>query len=200
VYTVIERIVETLEGPHGPAHFVNPTLVVRGCVDGHKRSYAIGDPVECSGGGSASGCWGIGRETLAGTMVAYEETSVSSEGNEGGSSSYLVVVRDLRTGRVLHRLPTGTPLHASPGYVGVGAVAAIVVKSNGSVAWIADDYERSSGADTPSETRYFDVEAVDPSGSRLLAAGPNIDLSSLALAGSTLYWTQGGKPASTALH
>jgi len=198
VYTVTERVVETLEGPHGPTHFVNPTLVVRGCVDGHRRSHAIGEPVECSAG-STSGCGGIDRETLDDTMVAYEEISVSSEGNGGGSSSYLVIVRDLRTGRVLHRTPTGTPLQPRSDYVGVGNAVAIVVKSDGSVAWIADDYERSSGAGTPSETRYFDVEAVDSSGSRLLASGTNVDPSSLALAGNTLYWTQGGKPASTAL-
>lgn len=214
VYEIVERVAETLEGPHGPTHFVNPTLVVRGCVDGRRRSYAIGEPVECSGGGNASGCGGIARETLAGTMVAYEETSVSSEGNGGGSSSYVVVVRDLRTGRVLHRTPTGTPLRAQAGYVGVGNAVAIAVKSDGSAAWIADDYERSVGVGTRSEAPYFDVEAVDKTGTRLLAAGTTVDPSSLSLSlgatnvggqsatlpGSTLYWMQDGKPASAVLN
>jgi hypothetical protein len=210
VYTVTERVVETLEGPHGPTHFVNPTLVVRGCVDGHRRSYAIGEPVECSAG-STSGCGGIDRETLTGTTVAYEEMSVSSEGNGGGSSSYIVVVRDLRTGRILHRTPTGTPLRPRSGYVGVGKAVAIVVKGDGSVAWIAEDYERSSGA--RGVVSYFDVEAVDKTGARLLAAGTTVDPSSLSLSlgatnvgpqsatllGSTLYWTQDGKPVSAVL-
>jgi hypothetical protein len=200
VYTVTERSRETLEGPHGPSHFVVRTAGIWGCIQGQRRSYRLGGVENCSAGGAASFCSGIAHEALDGTAVAYEEFSVSSELNEEQNDQWHVVVRDLRTGRVLHRLPTGTPLKTSPGYVGVGVVAAIVVKSNGSVAWIADDYERSSGVGTPSETRYSDVEAVDSSGSRLLASGVNVDPSSLALAGSTLYWTQGGKPASTALH
>jgi hypothetical protein len=122
-----------------------------------------------------------------------------------------VVVRDLRTGRVLHRVPTGAPLEPKPGYVGVGNVVSIVVKSDGAVAWIADDYERSG---TAHGTEYIDVYAVDKSGTRLLAAGTEIDPSSLALSvggsnigqgsrtapGSTLYWTQGGQPMSASLN
>jgi hypothetical protein len=89
----------------------------------------------------------------------------------------------------------------------------LVLKSDGSVAWIADDYERSSkllGAGAP----YFDVYATDKTGTRLLASGTNIDPSSLALSvgasgvnakprtieGSTLFWTQGGLSASTLLN
>src|SRR4029077_17139210 len=98
-------------------------------------------------------------------------------------------------------------------YIGVGNVVALVLKSDGSVAWIADDYMRSI---TPGGTGppYFDVYAVDRSGTRLLASGTDVDPSSLALsvggnnigmssrsvAGSTLYWTQGGKPFSTTLN
>jgi hypothetical protein len=111
---------------------------------------------------------------------------------------------------VLHRVPTGAPLEPAPYYVGVGNVVAIIVKSDGAVAWIADDYERSvAGAE------YFDVYAVDESGTRLLASGTNIDPSSLALSvggamgtasnpssasGSTLYWTQEGKAMSAPLN
>ena len=61
---------------------------------------------------------------------------------------------------------------------------------------------------------YFDVYACDKSGTRLLASGTNVDPSSLALstgatgigvypssiAGSTLYWTQEGKQASSTLN
>jgi hypothetical protein len=126
----------------------------------------------------------------------------------------VVVVRDLRTGRVLHKSPTGSPLRPEAGYVGVGNVVAIVLKGDGAVAWIADDYERSSGAGTANEAVYFDVEAVDRTGSRLLASGTAVDPSSLSLAvgatnvgyhsaalmGSLLYWTEGGTPASAVLH
>jgi hypothetical protein len=45
----------------------------------------------------------------------------------------------------------------------------------------------------------FEVHAADRTGSRLLASGPTIDPHSLALAGSTLYWTQGGKPFTASL-
>jgi hypothetical protein len=41
---------------------------------------------------------------------------------------------------------------------------------------------------------------VDKNGSRLLASSTEIDPSSLALAGSTLYWTQGGKSMSSPLN
>lgn len=183
-------------------------LGVWGCVYGHKRPFFLGPlPYGSSSGGSA----GVEHETLAGPIVAYEEASLG--GAQSRRAEWHVVVRDLRTGRVLRRVPTGVPLKPGPEYVGVGNVVSIVVKSDGAVAWIADDYERSAtvhGTGLP----YFDVYAVDKSGTRLLAAGTEIDPSSLAFSvtgtnigqgsraapGSTLYWTQGGKPMSAALN
>jgi hypothetical protein len=182
-------------------------LGVWGCAYGHKRPYFLG-PLPY--GSSSGGGGGVGHETLAGPIVAYEEVSMG--GSEYGRAVWLVIVRDLRTGRVLRRVPTGTPLKPRPGYVGVGNVVSIVVKSDGAVAWIADDYERSAtahGTGLP----YFDVYAVDKTGTRLLASGTNLDPSSLALstgatgisgypssiAGSTLFWMQGGKSESAPL-
>lgn len=72
-----------------------------------------------------------------------------------------MVVRDLRTGKVLHRESTGTP-SASSKDIGVGATVAIVVKSDGAVAWINVD-ELS-----------YQAHAVDKTGSRLLASGSDI--------------------------
>ena len=180
-----------------------------GCVYGRHRPYFLG-PLPY---GSASGAGGVRDETLAGSVVAYADTSIG--GSQSGRAEWRVVVRDLRTGRVLHKVSTGAPLKPRPGYVGVGNVVSIVVKSDGAVAWIADDYERSRpfGASGP-EVPYFDVYAVDKSGTRLLAAGTEIDPSSLALSvggsnigqgsrtapGSTLYWTQGGKSESAILN
>lgn len=109
-------------------------------------------------------------------------------------------------------IPTGVPLKPEPRYVGVGQIVALVLKSDGSVAWIAEDYERSSklyGVGAP----YFDVYATDKAGTRLLASGTGIDPSSLALSvgdfgvngflrtvvGSTVYWAQGGKSESASL-
>jgi hypothetical protein len=67
----------------------------------------------------------------------------------------------------------------------------IVVKNDGAVAWIND---------TVQEENRFEVHAFDATGERVLAVGSNIAPESLALAGSTLYWTQGGKPFSATLH
>jgi hypothetical protein len=90
---------------------------------------------------------------------------------------------------LLHRLPTGTPV--APEQVGGGEAAAIVVKNDGAVAWILQTHW------APAE---YEVHAVDKSGRRLLAQGHDIGPGSLALAGSTLYWTQGNKPFSSLLN
>ncbi|MGC2656183.1 MAG: hypothetical protein WA317_21880, partial [Mycobacterium sp.] len=57
----------------------------------------------------------------------------------------------------------------------------IVVKSDGAVAWIAEDGSVMSTSDPSSMVSAFAVEAVDDSGMRLLASGGEIDPSSLAL-------------------
>jgi hypothetical protein len=189
-------------------------LNIRGCANGQRRAFFI---ASCNRHEAGAACAEELHVTLAGAVVAYEEffTTASRYTREGEAvtSSWRVIVRDLRTGRVLHAVPTGTPLKPEPRYVGVGNIAALVLKSDGAVAWIAEDYERSA---TPRGTGapYFDVYAVDKSGTRLLASGTDVDPSSLALsvgathlgdyphtiAGSTLYWTQGGKSCSTTLN
>ena len=68
---------------------------------------------------------------------------------------------------------------------------AIVVKSDGAVAWIVR---------TDPEEGMYQVHALDQTGSRVLSTGSDIAPSSLALAGSTLYWTQGGEPHSATLN
>lgn len=158
---------------------------VYGCAYGHRRSYALGPPPE---GSTPEPSASVEQETLAGPIVAYEENYISESLNR-----WFVVVRDLRTGRVLHKLPTGTPNPPSAQLVGDGYAVAIVVKSDGAVAWIV----RTRIEPQPNE---YQVRAVDKSGSRLLASGTAIDPSSLALAGSTLYWTQGGRPFSAFLN
>ena len=127
---------------------------------------------------------------LAGTITAYERASIG--GALSGNAEYFVVVRDLRTGRILHYVPTGESISPLPGIVGDGPVIAIVVKSDGAVAWTVDTEE--SGGNS------YHVHALDKNGQRVLASGADIDPHSLALAGSTLYWAQGGKPFSTTLN
>jgi hypothetical protein len=167
------------------------TRQIYGCVYGHRGAYRLGvAPRTETTKYMEETHYGDTGEILAGPIVAYEFFTIPSFGRP----FWKVVVQDLRTGRALRDEPTGTP--ASPGLepevrAGIGHTTAIVLKSNGSVAWIV-----STGED---EGRY-QVHAADTAGSRLLAFGANIAPHSLALAGSTLYWTQGGKPLSAVLN
>ena len=74
-----------------------------------------------------------------------------------------------------------------------------MVKSDGAVAWMVQVNAGWTG-----NPIYREVYAVDASGTRLLAEGEEglnpIERGSLALAGSTLYWTQSGKPFSAPLN
>jgi membrane protease YdiL (CAAX protease family) len=146
-----------------------------------------------TGGCSSRGCGGTSHFALAGSIVAYQEfqneegTFSSAEGHE----SWQIIVRDLRSGRVVREVPTGTPTPPSPRLIGAGFATEIVVKSDGALAWIVE-----SGV-LPSA---FEVHAVDWAGSRLLASGSDIDPHSLALSGNTLYWTQGGSALSAFLN
>jgi hypothetical protein len=115
--------------------------------------------------------------------VAYEDGSGGEEFN-----SYFVVVRNLHTGRVIRKMPTGTPATPSKSLVGLGPTTAIVLKSDGAVAWIVN---------TGSE---YQVHATDASGSRTLASGTDIGRESLALASNTIYWTENSTAMSAPLN
>lgn len=198
IYTVEQYV--KWEGVAGPQRFFSTGhLLLRGCAHGQKRSYGLGE--YCSREAEVGTAPCAEPVSLAGAMVAYGDAWVSEDRYQTsiGSSEWRVIVRDLRTGRVLHDVPTGAALRPVREYIGVGPAVAIVVRSNGAVAWIAEDYERSSGLGTPVEVPYFDVYAADKGGTRLLASGFDVNPSSLALAGGTLYWTQNGKPVSAVL-
>jgi len=169
-----------LTGPYRPRE-------IDGCAYGHDGVSVLGEPL---GLPDPQGNSGVSRETLAGAIVAYEFSSEPGFGSRGGGAA-LVVVRDLRSGRVLHKVPTGTPSVPRAAGIGLGPALSLVVKSDGAVAWIVSAGFRNG---------YYQVHALDGSGSRTLATGRSIDPHSLALAGSTLYWTQEGKPFSSALN
>jgi hypothetical protein len=171
------------------------STVIRGCAYGQRRSYPFGAiGVECIPGGE-SGCGGTEHVSLVGTMLGYAQLSTSSNGQGQGTGEWFVVVRDLRSGRVLHKLPTGARESPEPHYIGTGPAVAVVLKRDGAVAWITENYERTAGGQT-----FFEVHAADRSGTRLLASGSNIDPSSLALGAGTLYWLQGGQPLTDVLN
>jgi hypothetical protein len=158
-----------------------------GCVRGSRRAYEVGGPSV----GSSSGAGGARHLTLAGTVVAWEAFESAGVTGELGRESWMVVVRDLRTGSVLRRLPTGTA--RVKGWVGVGPTQQIVVSGNGAVAWIAS-VAGPAGQDA------LEIHVADRTGARVVAEGSDIESDSLALAGSTLYWTQGGKPSAATLN
>jgi hypothetical protein len=125
-------------------------------------------------------------------MLAYESYWFTSNPVPGAiECEQDVVVRDLRSGRVLHDVPTGT---SGPPSFCFGPAITLIVKSDGAVAWISKDEDEGHPEPAPCE-----VHAVDGTGSKLLASGSDIEPYSLALGGSTLYWLQGGKPMSAAL-
>jgi hypothetical protein len=153
---------------------------VFGCLSGRRQAYSLGAVPECT----SSGCGGVERTpVLAGPIVAYAE-----QASLRCCERWFVVVRDLRTGRVLHRLPTGPS--SAVGQVGAGATKEIVVKADGAVAWLV------GGGGAAGVSQIF---AADQGGTRMVATGPDIAGGSLALVESTLYWTQSEKPFSTTL-
>lgn len=165
---------------------------VYGCANGRSHRYHLGAvPTISSTGGSA-----VAHETLAGPVVAYEESKYGGYESDVRSEAW-IFVRDLHTGRLLHKVPTGTA--GEPGQVGVGYSTAIVVKRDGAVAWIVDNFGLNVGL-PPETVPYFEVKSLDGSGLRTLAEGTDVDPSSLALAGSYLYWTQGDHASSALLH
>jgi hypothetical protein len=190
-HAVAVSLQATVFEAHEPGGFADE-LGLYGCVLGRRQAYHLGGTPDC---GIASTCSGVQREQLVGTVVAYESFF------SGMESRWYVAVLDLHTGRLLHHVATGSPVHRAPNAAGVGPITALVVKTNGSVAWIAEDYERASPeTDTSPRVPYYDVYAADKAGTRLLAAGLEVNPSSLALAGSTIYWTQAGKPFSGSLN
>jgi hypothetical protein len=167
------------------------TRVIYGCVYGHRGAYALGvvPRTETTKYMEETHYGDIGQ-VLAGPIVAFESFVLPSFGRP----EWKVVVRDLRTGRTLRDEPTGTSARSGPDpeqTAGIGHTTTIVVKDNGSVAWVVSTGQENGG---------YQVHAVDTTGSRLLASGLDINPSSLALAGSTLYWAQGGRAFSTTLN
>jgi hypothetical protein len=188
-----------IEVYEAPGQGANEGLVVAyGCAYAQGRSYRLGvvEGENCVGS-ETGGCGGIKLVTLAGSVVAYTEGTGSSS-----ESINRIVVRNLRGGRILHRVPTGTRVHPRRGYVGSGLARALVVKSDGAVAWIAENDEL-----TVEEATYYEVHRIDRAGSQVLASGNDINPFSLALSSNTyrgappeVYWSQGGKAFSTPLN
>ncbi len=192
VYKGTATGIESQETPGGRyEHYAVHFTVIRGCSRASGRSFTLGPPA--SGDGSAGGesGGGIQHETLRGEMVAYEDFAEGCGLNQSQCSGrFEVVVRDLRTGKTLHKVPTGTLATPNLNFVGVGSTTEIVVKADGAVAWITE---------APLQEGLYQVHALDKTGSRMLASGRGINANSLALNGNELSWSQDGTRTSTPL-
>ena len=152
----------------GHALVYSRNFQVFGCAAGTGHAYHLGETPEC---GQLIHCIVPGPPELmplAGTVVAYAE-EYNGSGLLGENYSWFVVVRGLRTGRVVQRLPTGARIQHVRG-VGTGPATAIAVKGDGAVAWITNSWE-TPGKAPP----YYEVHAADRNGTRLLATGNDID-------------------------
>jgi hypothetical protein len=178
------------EGGGGPEGF-EPAETV-GCAYGWGHVFTLGPPnvaSECLGPG---GCESLEHPVVAGPFAAFDYGQ-SQEARPPFAEDLIRVV-DLQTGQRVHNIPTGPSTPEKR--VGIGPATAIVLKSDGSVAWIAERAYRLP----PTAPPEYEVRAVDENGERLLASGTSVGPKSLALAGSTLYWTEAGRPMSAPLN
>ncbi len=137
---------------------------------------------------------------LAGDILAYQRYTYtgSSKYMDATPASWLVQVRDLKTHRLIHSSLTSTSEPPPSNVIGNGPTEGIVVKRDGAVAWIAvDGWHPYSPSPPPT---VYQVWKIDRTGQHLLAMGSRIAPSSIALSGNTVYWTDGGAPASAPLY
>lgn len=107
-----------------------------------------------------------------------------------GGTSATVDLRSTASGRRVRRIlrPGGD----DPGELEY--VTDLVVRCDGALAWIIELRDTAG-----SQARYQVRSSLSGTASTILAEGNDIAAGSLALAGSTLYWTQGGLPRSASL-
>ncbi len=175
----------------GRSEGFEPTETV-GCAYRRGRVYLLGPAntgSECLGPG---GCESLEHPVLAGPFAAFDYGRVGPEDHP--FSEDVIRVVDLDNGRRVHDVPTGPSPKPEWG-IGVGPATAIVLKSDGSVAWIAEKADR-----LPTAPPEYEVRAVGRNGERLLASGTSVSPTSLALAGNTLYWTEAGRRMSAPLN
>jgi hypothetical protein len=160
---------------------------VFGCAYGHDHSYSLAPPGFLPG---LSNPKQVNIKRLAGPIVAIELYEYRSE------IKPLIIVSDLRTGRVIHTVRTGANYCNISGFCRELATP-LVLEEDGSAAWVVSQTNRTGNTQT-------EIISVDSTGSHVVAFGRTyegivIDPQSLALTGSTLHWMQNGELMSATL-
>jgi hypothetical protein len=171
------------------AHLPNGTFApnVYGCTLDHKHRLLLAHSRRDSCAGRqlcecrteterTCGTWVDEPVALAATTVAYLESRI-----DHGSEDRQVIVRSLRTGRVVHGFRER-----------LREVVQLVVKADGAVAWVEASY--GFGASS------WAIGALDRNGYRLLVESLLSEPRLLDVRGSTLAWELEGHRATAPLH
>jgi hypothetical protein len=140
-----------------------------------------------------SGEYFFDHPVLVDEKVAYVQRF---EDNRYGNQKLIHLrVFDLATFRVERDIYLETP---SPSGDYDLVITAVVLKANGSIAWIL--HRCRFGEHGPCTTQTYDVRKSDQTGDNLLVeSSADIDPGSLGLSGSTLTWIRGGELRTAAL-
>ena len=154
---------------------------VYGCARGHRHVYLLGR----SALGIAAGQGRVGAVALGGVDAAYSLTQMGVD-----TASTEVVVRRLDDGHTVH---TASATTEALGPEFFQSVDALVVKSDGAVAWTA------TGGSIVRHNMEIEVDRIDRRGEARLDRGSGIAAHSLRLRGSQLRWRHGSATRSSTL-
>jgi hypothetical protein len=143
-------------------------------------------------GDAYSGCDFVDALALAEEKVAYVSGHVN--GRYGPDRSSTLTVFDTATWSVQRAIGEAE----SPAAAVRRRFAAVVLKPNGSVAWVLDRMDYTGTEPYYSQTQ--EVWKADTTGRRLLDSDPEISAVSLMLNGSTLSWRRGDEVRSAPLY
>jgi len=173
------RVVHAAEG----ARLYSVTGTLYACRHGTARRRIGHLPSDAPTG--SSGYEDVGHARLQPRWVAW--ASIDNRASTG-DSYFTVTVQSLVSGTRARTFPTGKEgcSPACPSGRGVGPVTQLKLDASGSVGWIAQVTQGSSGAG-------YEVWAAPRRGAaRRVAAGPDVDKLSLRLWRGRLTWRQAG--------
>jgi hypothetical protein len=173
------RGAKTLAASHTARVYLDG-VVVSGCSAHGSTSYQLGRHDSC-----------INSVRIDPVVVTADMTAYGAErcGIDTGNTS--VTVLRLTDGKQLASVPATSP----PGVESFQRVDSLVLKSNGSAAWIAEGSSIVSHGH-----RLIEVRKFDKRGESLLDSGTGVRTDSLRLHRSTLRWRDGTQTGTATLH